>query len=244
MGIICYSLQILFNFVGYSDMAIGLGAIFGFRFNKNFNEPYTAKSVQNFWRRWHISLSSGFRDYLYIPLGGNRKDPVRAYVNSVLVFALCGLWHGASWTFFVWGLYHGLFLCFEKIPAVKQVINRLPKALAHVYTMAVVAVGWVFFRSDTLSYGLDYISAMFGFHGFVSNHYYFDEFMPHTAWIAVVEGLLLCLIPKETRMWRLAGLKNEPLQEMVRYTGYMLLLFLSILFVASGTYNPFIYFRF
>jgi alginate O-acetyltransferase complex protein AlgI len=157
----CYTLQIYFDFSGYSDMAIGLGRMFGFRFPENFNYPYTATSIQDFWRRWHISLSAWFRDYVYIPLGGNRTSTGRMYFNLVLVFVLCGLWHGASWTSVVWGLYHGVFLVLERVGLAVRV-SALPQAFRHAYAVLVVMVGWVFFRADTLASALTMLAAMGG----------------------------------------------------------------------------------
>ena len=149
LGIVCYTLQIYFDFSGYSDMAIGLGRMFGFHFPENFRWPYVADTVQEFWRRWHISLSSWFRDYLYVPLGGNRVSPARMYANLVTVFFLCGLWHGASWNFVIWGLFHGSFLVVERL-GLAAAIRRLWRPLRHVYLLLVVMIGWVFFRADTL----------------------------------------------------------------------------------------------
>ena len=162
LGIVCYTLQIYFDFSGYSDMAIGLGRIFGFKLLENFNFPYIAKNIQDFWRRWHISLSSWFRDYLYIPLGGNRKGKVRTYLNLVIVFFLCGLWHGASWTFVAWGLYHGLFLTIERLLSRKMKLH-IPSFFQYTYTIFVVMIGWVLFRAENFSASLMYFKAMAGF---------------------------------------------------------------------------------
>ncbi len=162
-GAIAFMLQIYFDFSGYSDMAIGLGRMFGFHFLENFNYPYIARSVREFWRRWHISLSTWFRDYLYIPLGGNRHGPVRTGANLLLVFLLCGLWHGASWTFLIWGVYHGIFLVLERVPAVRRLLDRLPAPVQHAYVLLVVLVGWVFFRADTFAHALAYLEAMVDF---------------------------------------------------------------------------------
>src|SRR4051812_8670704 len=145
LGIVCYTLQIYFDFSGYSDMAIGLGRMFGFRFPENFRWPYIADTVQEFWRRWHISLSTWFRDYLYVPLGGNRVPTATMYRNLVLVFFLCGLWHGASWNFVIWGLFHGTFLVVERL-GLAAAVRRLWAPLRHAYLLLVVMVGWVFFR--------------------------------------------------------------------------------------------------
>ena len=159
LGITCYTLQIYFDFSGYSDMAIGLGRMFGFEILENFNYPYISSSIREFWRRWHISLTNWFRDYLYIPLGGNRGTPARTYLNLLTVFFLCGLWHGASWTFVVWGLYHGAFLILERLKFGK-LLNSAWSPVRHLYTILVFMVGWVFFRSDTLPYALEFLKAM------------------------------------------------------------------------------------
>ncbi|MCB1615707.1 MAG: MBOAT family protein [Pseudomonadales bacterium] len=161
LGIICYALQIYFDFSAYSDMAIGLGRMFGFRFLENFNYPYISASVQEFWRRWHISLSSWFRDYLYIPLGGSRVAPWRIYFNLCLVFFLCGLWHGASWNFVIWGLIHGAFLVIERL-GFDKILQRLWRPVRHCYTLLVVLVGWVFFRAETLDTSLHYTKTLMG----------------------------------------------------------------------------------
>ncbi len=164
LGVGCYTLQLYFDFSGYSDMAIGLGRMFGFRFPENFRYPYVATSVQEFWRRWHLSLSAWFRDYLYVPLGGNRVAPARVYLNLVAVFALCGLWHGASWTFVVWGLFHGAFLVVERM--VGRGSQRAPagawRVVGHVYALVVVMVGWVFFRAGSLAEAGHLLAAMAG----------------------------------------------------------------------------------
>src|SRR5512145_47002 len=161
LGLVCYSLQIYFDFSGYSDMAVGLGRMFGFRFPENFRYPYVADSVQGFWHRWHISLSTWFRDYLYVPLGGNRVSPARVYFNLVTVFFLCGLWHGASWNFVVWGLFHGAFLAAERV-GLASAVARLWRPLRHAYLLVVVMIGWVFFRADTLSAALEYLRSLAG----------------------------------------------------------------------------------
>ena len=154
---IAYMLQIYFDFSGYSDMAIGLGHMFGFRFLENFRYPYISSNIQEFWRRWHISLSTWFKEYLYIPLGGNRKGKARTCLNKMIVFFSTGLWHGANWTFVLWGLWHGVFLLFEQVCPVK----KLPKVLAHIYALIVVCVGFVMFRADTFGQGMFMIGTMF-----------------------------------------------------------------------------------
>ena len=162
LGIICYSLQIYCDFAGYSDMAIGLGRMFGFEFLENFNYPYIAKSVKGFWRRWHISLSSFFRDYVYIPLGGNRVKLSRTYLNLLIVFTLTGFWHGASWSFVVWGLFHGFFMVIERL-GFEKILNKTWKPIANIYTLLIVMFAWVLFRSSTLTYAISYWKAMFDF---------------------------------------------------------------------------------
>ncbi len=163
LGAIAYTLQIYYDFSGYSDMAIGLGRIFGFHFLENFNYPYIAGSIREFWRRWHISLSSWFRDYLYIPMGGNKDGAFRTGLNLLTVFFLCGLWHGANWTFILWGIYHGCFLVLERTPWGRRAIASAPRVLRHLYVLLVVIVGWVFFRSETFSYAMQYLGAMVNF---------------------------------------------------------------------------------
>ncbi len=161
VGILCYMLQIYFDFSGYCDMAVGLARIFGFKFPENFNYPYISRSIKEFWRRWHMSLSAWFRDYVYIPLGGNRVSVLHQYFNLILVFFLCGLWHGASWNFVVWGLFHGFFLVFERISLVEKFLIKLPSIIQHFYAMFVVLIGWVFFRSVDLTSAMAYLKLMF-----------------------------------------------------------------------------------
>ena len=160
-GTMAYTFQLYFDFSAYSEMAIGVGAMLGFECPRNFNAPYRAISVTDFWRRWHISLSSWFRDYLYIPLGGNRKGIVRSYFNLVVVFLLCGLWHGASWTFIVWGAYHGVFLVLERLLGKRTVYSLLPRSLQIIATFAVVTIGWVFFRSPSVTRAWRLLEIMF-----------------------------------------------------------------------------------
>ena len=160
-GIVCYTLQIYFDFSGYSDMAIGLGRLFGFEFLENFNFPYISQSIREFWRRWHISLSTWFRDYLYIPLGGSRGSSFRTYLNLWIIFFLCGLWHGASWNFVVWGALHGVYLVVERL-GWQQYLEKLWRPLRHIYTLLLVMIGWVFFRAETLTQAVSYLGSMMG----------------------------------------------------------------------------------
>ena len=253
LAIVCYTLQIYFDFSGYSDMAIGLGRMFGFRFPENFRWPYIAQSVQEFWRRWHISLSSWFRDYLYKPLGGNRVSPGRTYVNLVTVFFLCGLWHGASWNFVVWGLWHGLFLVLERL-AHKVPVRRLPGAgpLAwpiwpHAYTLAVVMIGWVFFRAANLTYAAGFLGALFGARPLQTTPYTVSWYLTSELWLALIFGVvgstpwvptLASSIQRRQRPWVFAT------TEALSVAALIALLVVSIMQVAAGTYNPFIYFQF
>jgi alginate O-acetyltransferase complex protein AlgI len=193
LGITCYTLQIYFDFSGYSDMAIGLGRMFGFKFLENFRYPYISKSVQEFWRRWHISLSSWFKDYLYIPLGGNRGSPIRTYFNLFTVFFLCGLWHGASWNFILWGMIHGLFLVIERI-GLGKLLEHLWTPLRHIYLLFVIMVGWVFFKLDTFPEALEYLKAMAGFFPSANNQYHIGLFLDLEKEIILLFGIL-CSTP-------------------------------------------------
>jgi alginate O-acetyltransferase complex protein AlgI len=251
-GILCYTLQIYFDFSGYSDMAIGLGKMFGFTFMENFQFPYISQSIREFWRRWHISLSSWFRDYLYIPLGGNRLSETRTRFNLVVVFLLCGLWHGASLTFVVWGLYHGFFLALERTRWGK-IQERLPQTLRHLYALLVVMMGWVFFRSDTFSAAGTFFAALSGF----SHATAAQSCLQYTTiqpLLAIMLGILF-----SGPMWdriKAAGaalIRVSPPagRPAVQAAGAILelvliiaLLVFSSAWLASGTYNPFIYYRF
>ncbi len=253
LGIISYTLQIYYDFSGYSDMAIGLGRMFGFHFQENFLYPYSSRSIQEFWRRWHISLSSWFRDYLYIPLGGNRKGASRTSLNLIIVFFLCGLWHGAGWGFVIWGLYHGLFLALERSAASKIPI-RFPRIVQHIYTVLVVMVGWIFFRAETLDSALSYFAALFNF----SAMPYLDAklFLAVNSqfFLAALAGILFSfpIIP-----WLRTKLLGQELFGRIRQSDQLVLLFSPVLLVwmmlifffcstelISGTHNPFLYFRF
>jgi alginate O-acetyltransferase complex protein AlgI len=250
LGIACYTLQIYFDFSGYSDMAIGLGAMFGFRFPENFRHPYVADTVQEFWRRWHVSLSSWFRDYLYVPLGGNRISPARTYVNLLVVFFLCGLWHGASWSFVVWGLFHGAFLVLERA-GLASWIRRVPAPLRHAYLLLVVMVGWVFFRADTLSQAASFLSAMAGLGAAQPTPYAVAWYLTPELALALAAGVVGSIpwVPA-VAAWRqrVAASGARPLLPGVLDLGataaLTLLLVVSLLQVAARTYNPFIYFRF
>lgn len=241
IGVLCYSLQIYYDFSGYSDMAIGLGKMFGFNFKENFEHPYISRSIQEFWRRWHISLSSWFRDYLYIPLGGNRKGLIRTYLNLIIVFFVTGLWHGASWNFVIWGLFHGAFLIIERLNFIK--LPSKLKFLSHIYTLLVVMIGWVLFRAENLGYAIDFIGRMFLFSGGTNNFPYL--YLNRYVFTVILLGIVFSMPVRkvvEIKLYQL--IRNERLANILKY-GFCLFLFvLSLMELAQTTYNPFIYFRF
>lgn len=245
IGAVAYTLQIYFDFSGYSDMAIGLGRMFGFQFLINFNYPYISRSMREFWRRWHISLSRWFRDYLYIPLGGNRVSPGRVYGNLLVVFLLVGLWHGASWNFVIWGLIHGAFLAGERTIAGRW-LSQCWRPVQHAYVIFIVVCAWVFFRAEDLDHALAYLAAMFGAGAG-------DGLLHHAAMYIDPLTLLigLCGILGSTPMWpalrrRLADLEPRwrAAVDTAMVGALLLLIFGASLHLAAGTHNPFIYFRF
>jgi len=253
LAVVCYTLQIYFDFSGYSDMAIGLGRMFGFRFLENFNFPYISRSIREFWRRWHISLSTWFRDYLYIPLGGSRSSKRRTYLNLVIVFFLCGLWHGAAWTFVVWGLYHGCFLVLERL-GLEQGIRRLWRPLRHVYVLLIVMVGWVLFRSETFSQAVAMLGAMVGFAKGTGVEHNVHMVLDTEVLVVMLAGLVGSIpwLPAFAR-WREkltapgASLGRRALDGVFCVAGVVVLagiLLACSLALSAGTYNPFIYYRF
>ena len=243
VGAIAYAFQIYFDFGGYSDMAIGLGKMFGFEFLPNFNYPYIAKSITDFWRRWHISLSTWFREYVYIPLGGNRCTPSRHILNLLIVWMLTGLWHGAQWNFMFWGLYYGVILILEKYLWGSK-IEKLPSAVQHIYAFVLILFGWVFFFSPTLGYAGQYLKVMFG----IGAKGIFDKqgfFMIFTNWLLIVIAILASaprgykLLKKITGRWQ-----SEEVRAIVTCAVYIAMFLLCIAFLVTETYNPFLYFRF
>ena len=252
IGIISYSLQLFFDFSGYSDMAIGLGRMFGFHFLENFDYPYISKSITEFWRRWHISLSSFFRDYVYIPLGGNRKH---VYLNVSIVFLLTGIWHGASFSFILWGLWHGLFNLIERL--IRQSRGNKPEKVytgvagvlvstwQHAYTLMVVLIGWIFFRVPALKDGLNYLLSLFGLYNdpgacYLLPSYYLDRWTT----CALILGLFMAT-PLPKRLVEAVGKKMPvPVAAVVRDLALLAALLLCVLQVASNTYSAFIYFQF
>lgn len=243
IGIICYSFQIYYDFSGYSDMAIGLGRMFGFEFLENFNYPYISRSITEFWRRWHKSLSTWFRDYLYIPLGGNRTGNV--YINLIIVFFVTGLWHGAAWNFIVWGLWYGIFLIIERIIGKREYKIEIPEYAKWIYTMLIVIIGWVFFRASTLTYALEYISLMFN----PIQHNEFGYTPSYYLNLKTIIILILAVIGSAPTLRTikkniLNKIKYKNLMESITNAYVLLVLFISIIFTMTSTYNPFIYFRF
>lgn len=247
IGALAYTFQIYFDFSGYSDMAIGLGLMIGFKFPINFNYPYISYSITDFWRRWHISLSSWFKDYIYIPLGGNRVKVSRMYLNLLIVFTITGVWHGANWTFLVWGLFHGFFLILEKITGLNKMEKCKPVRWA--ITMVIVITAWVFFRADTINDALLYLKAMF----LLSNNK--TEIISHTMYTEnyIFITLLMTAAICSTPIIKNIFLKNINTGENVNTSNIaivaqniiLILLFIMIfIMLANNTYNPFIYFKF
>ncbi len=240
LGSISYTLQLYYDFSGYSDMAIGLGLIFGFQFMENFNYPYISKSITEFWRRWHISLSTWFKQYLYIPLGGNRISKNRTYINLGIVFLLTGIWHGASWNFVFWGIWNGFFIILEKMTGWHNDTDKLPvKILKHIYTIFVFVLGWVMFRADNMTYAWTYLKNMFGLvkvHDITYTMMYYVDNIEIITLIAAI----LCAMPIFRNM---IHIEKKPVKLLVNI--WLLVLFiLSSASIAASTYNPFIYFRF
>ena len=251
-GAVAYMFQIYYDFSGYSDMAIGLGSMFGFRFPENFNYPYISRTITEFWRRWHISLSSWFKEYLYIPLGGNRVSRGRNYFNLLIVFLATGMWHGASWNFILWGLWHGFFIILEKATGLhEKKLSRAGRFLAHLYTLFVVLFGWVLFRADNLAEACSFFRHMFGI---------MDGARPMLNWRVFFDNEILgalilaalCSGPVFSRMIA-APAQDGPGNDVPRpkiwktvlVNSWLMVLFvLSVTKIAASTYNPFIYFRF
>lgn len=244
VGIVAYAFQIYFDFSGYTDMAIGLGMMFGFRLPENFKQPYLAKSITEFWRRWHMSLSLFFRDYVFIPLGGNRGGLTRTLINLWVVFLLCGLWHGAQWTFVFWGAYFGFWLTLEKL-FLSSLLARLPAFVSVAYTFFVVLIGWVFFRAPDFSYALTYLGKMFdvGFL-FSSAPRLYDLEIDFFVYPKAVVCLLLAIFLSFTPERLLEKLVPARIEVMTKSVVALVLFVYSILNLATATYNPFLYFQF
>jgi D-alanyl-lipoteichoic acid acyltransferase DltB (MBOAT superfamily) len=239
IGLLAYTVQIYFDFAGYSNMAIGLGVVLGFTFPRNFNLPYTSLSITEFWRRWHMSLSSWLRDYLYVPLGGNRGSDLRTYRNLITVFVLCGVWHGANWTFVLWGGWHGAFLVVERL-GLKARLAALPGALRWLYALLAVMGGWVLFRSADLSTADDFFLSLFGLNGAGDVSFDMHDALNERAIATLVIGSALATLP---RVW--PRLSAPLFVRAAADTGFTFaLLIFSMITVASGAYSPFLYFKF
>ena len=239
LGAVSYMLQIYFDFSGYSDMALGLGMMFGFHFHENFDYPYISASIREFWRRWHMSLSGWFKEYLYIPLGGNRRGKFRTVVNKMIVFVCTGIWHGASFNFLFWGIYHGFFLMLEEyIPFIGKKGGKLKSFFQHVYALLVVCVGFVFFRADTMKQGCFWIREMFTDFGWKASAMSLTLQQLTPVYLVTLAAALVAAVPV-----------NSMLKKYIWYEGFTYVLSLAgfalcVLSLAGGTYNPFIYFRF
>jgi len=261
-GILSYTLQIYFDFSGYSDMAVGLGKMFGFELPENFDYPYISRSVREFWRRWHLSLSKWFRDYLYVPLGGNRASPLRVSCNLLVVFLLCGLWHGASWNFVFWGGFHGFLLIIER-GKFGSILDKVPRLLASLYTMLMVIIGWVFFRAETFSYGLHYLRVMLTNLKPTEDWGTIDIFLNRKTYTVLIIGAVLStpiLRFLQDLESKYIPVNAEQVSTTLSNFTYRKTLFKAVLLIkaficifilvasmtamATSTYNPFIYFRF
>ena len=248
VGAVSYTLQIYFDFSAYSDMAIGLGRMFGFHFEENFNFPYVAKSVGDFWRRWHISLTTWFRDYVYIPLGGNRKGQPRMYFNMFVIWLLTGIWHGAEWNFILWGLYYFVFQGLEKL-FLGRLLEKIPRVFQHIYTLLVVNLGWVIFRCDDgIGHLLRYVKSMFSFRISEKSRDILPGYLTKYGMYLLL-GIIFS-IPFYRMLRGYLGKKctGHPVAGILAagcgYLALLLLFYVSVLFLINSTYNPFIYFRF
>lgn len=238
LGAVCYAFQIYFDFSGYSDMAIGLGKMLGFHFPENFLHPYESRSITEFWRRWHVTLGTWFREYVYIPLGGNRKGIKRHFFNIFVVWCLTGIWHGASWNFGLWGLYFAIILVVEKLFLLK-VLAKIPRLFSHIYTLFLVVISWVIFAFDNLTSGLHYLKAMFGGYGnvFVNNSFLY-QISNH--WVIL---LILIIGATSIPVWLAKKWKLERFT-ILKLIFIVVIFLLSVAYLVDASYNPFLYFRF
>jgi alginate O-acetyltransferase complex protein AlgI len=244
LGIISYTMQIYFDFSGYSDMAIGLGSIMGFSFLENFNRPYISQSFTEFWKRWHISLSNWMKEYLYIPLGGNRKSKTITFVNLWIVFLVSGLWHGANWTFIIWGAYHGLFLIFDKL-FWNKLVNKIPKIFAMFSTFFFIMIGWIFFRSETLTQAVYFLKSMF-IPVIKYPNILFAEIVSNRGIFSLVIAFFISFLPIwlwfDKKIIRIQ--RNKKIFYGIFPVLILILFFISVIRLASTGFNPFIYFKF
>jgi alginate O-acetyltransferase complex protein AlgI len=245
LGLGAYTIQIYFDFAGYSNMAIGLGLSLGFAFPRNFRLPYTARSITEFWRRWHISLSQWLRDYLYIPLGGSRRSTIETYRNLALVFLLCGLWHGANWTFLIWGAHHGCFLMLERTALMRR-LERAPVVAARLYALAAVMSGWVWFRARDVDHALTFFASLIGIHGWTEMSLSIHAVLAPATLAAAAVGVVLATIRIDISRLRrqIAAPIARPAFAIADTFAIGLFLSLAVLSVAAGSYSPFLYFRF
>lgn len=241
LGALSYTVQIYYDFSGYSDMAIGLGKMMGFEFKENFNYPYMATSVKDFWRKWHISLSSWFRDYIYIPLGGNRKGNFRTCANLMIVFVVTGIWHGANWTFWLWGIWHGIMQIGEKCLWGKYL--KKIKWVNILYTDLIVLLGWVLFRADSVEYAFAYIKNMFVYRSALPN-YTIADYMDSKVFVVLIFGVVFAGLAQNCMEKYREKLKNSLVVEIGKVLLLLVVFLLCLMSIASGAYNPFIYFKF
>lgn len=241
IGAIAYTLQIFFDFSGYSDMAIGIGRMFGFHFMENFDYPYISKSIKEFWRRWHISLSTWFRDYVYIPLGGSRCSTVRTYINLSVVFFLTGLWHGASWNFVAWGMYYAVILIVERL-FLGRYLAKWPSIIGHIYSIILIIIGWVLFRADGLRNGLTYLRNMFRFEAGMWDQVVI--LMTNQYWFCLIAGIIFSLpvIPKLKRLFK--NTHFYVLADVGAEVGIVVMFIIAIAYLLGKGFSPFLYFRF
>lgn len=240
LGIVCYSLHIYLDFSAYSDMAIGLGEVFGFHFLENFNYPYCSNNIQEFWRRWHISLSTWFRDYVYFPLGGSRHGTAQTLRNLLIVFALTGIWHGANWTFLIWGMYHGAFLLVERV-GFGKVLKKFPVLLQKIYTLLVVMVGWVFFRAETLTEAIAYLKTMFSFQFAMVDAQLLFQLLGARFLVVFIIAVLICHPWLKNLYYRLEAKKyGFYVMNPLVLGGF----YIALCEMMGSGFNPFIYFRF
>lgn len=243
LGAITYTLQIYFDFSAYSDMAIGLGMLFGFTYPENFNRPYSAVSITDFWRRWHITLSRWFRDYLYIPLGGNRRTTARTCLNMAIVCILCGLWHGANWTFLFWGIYHGVFLVLERITAVREVPADKYKILRRSVTLLIVIIGWVLFRSEDIGRAIGYMGAMFTFADLPIS-YELSLALNYQNLLILMAALPVFFLPGDFSLIKILMNKKDPIPSFAGAFMILLVLPYCAALIVGGANSTFIYYRF
>lgn len=251
LGILAYTFQIYFDFCGYSTMAIGLGLMVGFKLPANFNYPYISTSITEFWRRWHITLSQWFRDYLYIPLGGNRVGTFNTYRNLLMVFVLCGIWHGAAWTFLFWGIYQGFFLVIERF-GFNKILAFSPKFFQHIYTMIVVMCGWVLFRAESMTQTLGYYKTMFSFNDTAEGRLLLHEQLSNDVLLALIGAIIFSTPLMKNLFFKIYTWESlsevdkyvKPNSSIVWYLSLLVIFILSISSLSNATYNPFIYYRF